>query len=161
MAISIAFNIATNQAGESLGTFIEYKLIEGSAIAKDKDGNEILDPKTGEVKLREWQLFNLIFNVKGKQKGTYQKVTLSTNGKISEGTILDTALKNMGWLNKFSEVILDEDGLEISVTEASEQDIESEIKLFLDSVKNCDFWLKVAKNAKGYLTIDPHTIRAK
>lgn len=172
MTFSTAFQPATNKTGLSKLTFLGTDVKEGDKPQLDKNGNEIIDEETGEVKTRHWVIVNLTFDCMGVVRGTSQKVSITCSEKYSPDNLLGKTLAAMGYVPPTIATELDEDGFEVQATDldddefaqidASESGIDG-IEEFLKSCENKHFTAKVSKisegKRKGFWGIDVDTLK--
>ncbi len=175
MAFTHGFEPATNKDGQSLGIFQGYELLEGLTPLLDRKTKEPVMGDNNEPVMRKWEIVALLFDVKGRVAGNIRTLKLTTNGQFGSSGELETALKSMGWVNELVSVEIDEDGLEVERTgdvEIDEDGLEvvtadidaltfESFKDFVDRVKGSKFWLKIGRDAKGYLKIEPGSVTPK
>lgn len=169
---STAFAPATNKAGLSKLTFLGLDIKEGYKPQLDKNGNEIIDPETGEVKVRHWMLVNLTFDVMGVVRGSNQKISITCSEKYSPENLLGKTLAAMGYVPPAIQTELDDDGFEVQASELDEDEFEQidesesgadSIEKFLKSCESKYFVAKVSKisegKRKGFWAIDVSTLK--
>lgn len=168
MTFTHAFTPAVNKDGFSKLTFKGLETKSGITVQKDKEGNEIVDPETGEVKTRDWTLTNLTFEVMGRVKGTFQVVPVSVGDKYSPDNTLGKVLHGMGFALPEDNIVLDDEGFEVAeLSEDTEgfgvvDDLQNEINEFLSDSEGKTYIAKVSKategKRKGFWVIDINTI---
>lgn len=175
MAFKHNFEPATTKEGLSIGVFEGYELLSGQTPVTDRKTDKPVLDELGAPVTRKWEIVTLVFNVKGRIQGHTRPIKLTTNGQFGSTGDLEVALKAMGWVNDLVSVEVDEDGLEIENRgdiavdedglEVVTQDIDAltfeSFHKFVEQVKGQKFWLKVSKDAKGYLRIEPGTVSPK
>jgi hypothetical protein len=174
-AFTHAFEPATNKQGQSLGVFKDFEVLEGKSPVLDRKTKQPILDSEGNPLMRDWSFVSLVFDVKGRIAGHTREIKLTTNGQFGTSGELEKAIKDMGWVNNLRNVVLDEDGLEIEKfgeleidedgLEISTIDVEKELfnsfRAFVEDVKGHKFWVKVTRDNKGYLRIEPGSITPK
>ncbi|WP_413176514.1 hypothetical protein [Anabaena azotica] len=156
------FQPARNKDGLSKLNFIGVEEKEGVKT--------IIDERTGEEISYEWKLINLIFEVMGVRKGDWKKITISTNGKYSDSSILGKILNGMGFTPSAYSVTVDDEGFEVVEGDIDEDGFEvvndeigEEIFKFLKNNENRFFVGKVSKStegkSKGFWQINPLSLK--
>lgn len=166
------FQPATNKQGLSKLAFLGVDVKEGDKPLTDKNGNEIIDDETGEVKVKHWTLVNLTFEVMGVVRGSSQKVSITCSEKYSPDNLLGKTLTAMGYVPPAIATELDEDGFEVQATDLDDDEFaqidacESGIDGIEEFLKSCEgkhFTAKVGKvtegKRKGFWGIDVDTLK--
>ena len=158
-----AFTPALNKDGLSKLEFKDYELSQTSY--------EKLNKETGVTETIPYESFRLNFDVMGKFLGTNQIISVGCDPSISEDNRLGTVLKALGFEFPSIPITDDADGFAVAddgsqfdddgfaVAEVDLTDLSAAITEFLDCSKGSFYVGKVAKNTKGYWTIDPQTIK--
>ncbi len=175
MTFTYDFQPALNKKGKSLGTFTGYEVKDGESPQIDRKTNQPVLDEHGNQVMRPWSFVSLLFEVKGRTAGTTKLVKLTTNGRFGAGGDLEEALKLMGWVNEHVKTVVDEDGLEVEsagdveidedglevVTQDLSELTRHSFETFVEGAKGSKFWLKVERDTKGYLRIEPTSLAPK
>jgi hypothetical protein len=162
-----AFTPALNKDGFAHLTFDGLSVKEGITQTKDKDGNCIVDEETGEIQTKEWKITSFVFIIKGRVRGTTQKVYMNVGEKFSEASRLGKTLTNMGFVTPEVETVNDEDGFAVESTDIDDDgfdDVEGDlipdaIESFIEESKGKVFIGKPVRSKKGFLDIDVDTLK--
>jgi hypothetical protein len=156
---STAFKPSTNKAGLARAEYIGYEVREGVKSKTDTNG---------EITERPWKLLNIIFEIRGVARGSFQKMSVTCGFTYADDNTLGITLKALGYKPPVIETIFDEEGFEIEAVQEDEEgfevadEINFGIEEFLKEVEGKIFLAKVYRAAegkqKGYWQIDHKTL---
>lgn len=160
MTFTQAFRPALNKDGYARLQFIGYEVKKGISQQTNKE--------TGEVVDKPYELFSIIFDVKGVVRGTNQKVSITTGLTYSDDNLLGKTLEALGFKNEIA-TELDDEGFEVVAVSQDEDGFEEiennelEIESFLDSIKDKIFVAKLNKategKRKGFWEVDVSSLK--
>jgi hypothetical protein len=147
MTFTQAFAPALNKEGFVRLEFMGHEIKSGIKEETDKD--------TGEIVKRDWSFLNLIFEAKGLQRGSTQKVTITSGFNYAPDNLLGITLSHLGYEAPKVELVEDSEGfLELATDEDEDgfgqiEAVDLGIEEFLDSIKNYIFAAKIFKASEG------------
>ena len=170
LSIKTAFTPALNKSGFSKLTFTGFEMKSGVSPVTNKETGEQKVDDEGNILTREWSFIKFNFELMGVARGTSQKVGITTNPVISEGSSFVTTLTNLGFEFPKSELVLDADGFEVESSDLEDDEFEQvdgdepeelieTIETYLNDFVGTTVLAKVGKDAKNYWKVDETTIK--